>query len=195
MAKSPVKKISASAGTKKVTKPASKNTKGKTVKSKPGAAGKIKKKPVSEKERETREANLIANLENKKKTGTRRPKKSSSPKQTSSLLDAVVEGMQERKAKNIEILNLSEIENRVTDYFVICDADSNTHVNSIADSVEDTVMKLTNEKPYHSEGRQNGEWILIDYINIVVHIFLRDAREHYNIEGLWGDAQITRIED
>jgi len=103
--------------------------------------------------------------------------------------------MQERKAKNIVILNLSEIENRVTDYFVICEAESNTHVNSIADSVEDTVIKLTNEKAYHSEGRQNGEWILIDYINIVTHIFLRESREHYNIEGLWGDAEMTRIED
>ncbi|HOZ86298.1 MAG TPA: ribosome silencing factor [Bacteroidia bacterium] len=137
----------------------------------------------------------MANLENKKKTSTRRPKKSSSPKQTSTLLDSVVEGMQERKAKNIVILNLSEIENRVTDYFVICDADSNTHVNSIADSIEDTVLKLTGEKAYHTEGRQNGEWILIDYINIVAHVFLREAREHYNIEGLWGDAQITNVED
>lgn len=192
MAKSPVKKTAA----KKTTKASAAKIPSKSKKNK--AAGNKKaafKKPVTEKERETREANLIANLENKKKKSTRRPKKSSSPKQTSSLLDAIVDGMQERKARNIVILNLSEIENRVTDYFVICDADSNTHVNSIADSVEDTVMKHTGEKPYHSEGRQNGEWILIDYINIVAHVFLRDAREHYNVEGLWGDAQITRIED
>jgi ribosome-associated protein len=138
---------------------------------------------------------MIANLENRKKIANKRPKKLSSPKQTSTLLDSIVEGMQERKAKNIVILNLSEIENRVTDYFVICDADSNIHVNSIADSVEDTVLKLTDEKPYHSEGRQNGEWILIDYINIVAHIFLKDSREYYNIEGLWGDAKITSVED
>lgn len=154
-----------------------------------------KKGPVTEKEREFREANMLANLENKKKPATKKRKKTSSPKQTSTLLDAIVEGMQERKAKNLTILNLSNIENRVTDYFVICDADSNTHVNSIADSVEDTVIKLTEEKAYHIEGRQNGEWILIDYINIVVHIFQREAREHYNIEGLWGDAEITNIND
>ncbi len=191
---------------KKITGAAAKKTTGKikkspsTVKTKrapaKGSAAKvIKKKPITEKERELREANMIANLENRKKIANKRPKKLSSPKQTSTLLDSIVEGMQERKAKNIVILNLSEIENRVTDYFVICDADSNIHVNSIADSVEDTVLKLTDEKPYHSEGRQNGEWILIDYINIVAHIFLKDSREYYNIEGLWGDAKITSVED
>lgn len=93
------------------------------------------------------------------------------------------------------ILNLQGIENRVTDYFVICDADSNTHVNSIADSVEETVEKMTGEKAYHTEGSQNGEWVLIDYINIVAHVFLRETREHYNIEGLWGDAEITLVND
>lgn len=191
--KSAVKK---SAAKKTVKSPAKKAT-GKILKSKSlGVAGKVmSKQAITDKEREFREANLIANLENKKKTTTKRPKKTSSPKQTTSLLDSIIEGMQERKAKNIVTLNLSEIENRVTDYFVICEADSNTHVNSIADSVEDTVMKLTSEKAYHIEGRQNGEWILIDYINIVVHVFLREAREHYNIEGLWGDALITNIED
>ena len=154
----------------------------------------VVKKPLTDKERELREANVIANLENKKKTVTgKRPKKTSTPKQTSGLLDSIVEGMRERKAKNITILNLEGIENRVTDYFVICDADSNTHVNSISDSVEDTVEKMTTEKPYHTEGRQNGEWVLIDYINIVAHVFLRESREFYNIEGLWGDAEITVI--
>ncbi len=83
----------------------------------------------------------------------------------------------------------------MADYFVICDADSNTHVNSIADSLEETVEKLTSEKPNHSEGHQNGEWILVDYINVVAHIFLKETREHYNIEGLWGDAEITEIKN
>lgn len=192
MAKIPVKKKTV----KKTSKPAAKKTAKKTVKSKTAPAKKAAKKPVTDKERELREANMLANLENKKKpAGTKRPKKSASASQTSTLLDAIVEGMQERKAKNITILNLSEIENRVTDYFVICDADSNTHVNSIADSLEDTVARLTGEKAYHSEGRQNGEWILIDYINIVAHVFMRETREHYNVEGLWGDAEITRVED
>jgi len=194
MAKSPVKKVPTSVGIKKATKTAAKKTTKKIIGSKTGTVKKpVSKQAITDKEREFREANLIANLENKKKTTTKRPKKSSSPKQTSTLLDSIVEGMQERKAKNIITLNLSQIENRVTDYFVICEADSNIHVNSIADSIEDTVIKLTNEKAYHIEGRQNGEWILIDYINIVVHVFLKEAREHYNIEGLWGDAEITAV--
>ena len=167
----------------------------KTVKAKSAIVKEaITKTPITDKEREFREANLIANSENKKKPGaTKRPKKSSTPSQTTSLLDAIVEGMEERKAKNITILNINKLENRVTDYFVICDADSKTHVKSIADSVEDMVIKLTNEKAYHTEGHQNSEWILIDYINIVVHVFLRETREFYNIEGLWGDAEITTI--
>lgn len=217
MAKIPVKKAAA----KKISKPAVKKKETKTaapakkaaakkttkaklgfaavkkkaVKAKPAAKKVVKKKVITPEEREFREANLIANSENKKKTGssTKRPKKTSTPKETTSLLDAIVEGMEERKAKNITILNISNLENRVTDYFVICDADSKTHVNSIADSVEDTVIKLTDEKAFHSEGHQNSEWILIDYINIVVHVFLRETREFYNIEGLWGDAEITTI--
>jgi ribosome-associated protein len=155
----------------------------------------VKKKPLTEQEREFREANVLANLDNKKKGNTKRPKKSSTTKQTTDLFSAVVEGMKEKKAKNITVLDLKEIENRVTDYFVICDADSNTHVGSIADSVEEIVEKLTKERAYHSEGHQNGEWILIDYINIVAHVFLRDTREHYNLESLWGDAKITNIKN
>lgn len=215
MAKIPVKKAAAkktskSAVTKKETKKAAPTKKAVAKKSKLGFAAvskktakpkalpvkkTAKKKLISDEEREFRAANLIANSENKKKTGsnTKRPKKTSTPKETTTLLDAIVEGMEERKAKNITILNISKLENRVTDYFIICDADSKTHVNSIADSVEDTVIKLTNEKAFHSEGHQNSEWILIDYINIVVHVFLRETREFYNIEGLWGDAEITTI--
>ncbi len=199
MAKIPAKKTAAKKNAAKRSTLTTRSTSGKKAGSKkaPIRAGAKKsgKGPVSEKEREIRQANLIANSEKKKKPAVRKRKKDASPQQTSGLLDAIVEGLRERKAKNITILNLLKIENRVTDYFVICDADSNTHVNSIADSVEDTVLKLTNEKAWHSEGRQNGEWILIDYINVVVHVFLRDAREHYNVEGLWGDAEITTIND
>lgn len=188
MAKKPVKKVG---------KKSPRSEKKGVVKSKAAKKGSVKKgkKVITEKEREQRAANLIANSEKKKKVVSKRPKKTSTPKQTSSLLEAVVEGMREKKGKNITILNLVGIENRVTDYFVVCDADSNTHVNSIADSVEEIVEKIAKEKAYHSEGHQNGEWILIDYINVVAHVFLREAREHYNIEGLWGDAEITQVEN
>lgn len=178
------KKISATSGAKKTAKPAAK---------KPVKKQAVKKKVVTDKEREVRAANLIANSEKKKKT--KRPKKSSTREQTSTLLDAIVEGMQEKKAKNIMIMDLSKIESRVCDYFVICDADSKTHVEAIADSVEEVVAKLTGEKAYHSEGHQNSEWILVDYINIVAHVFLREFRDHYNLEALWGDAEITLVND
>jgi ribosome-associated protein len=78
---------------------------------------------------------------------------------------------------------------------VICDADSRVHVNSISDGVEEIVEKKAGERPYHTEGHQNGEWILLDYINVVAHVFLQEAREHYNIEALWGDAEITLVND
>lgn len=188
MAKTPVKKIAV----KKTVKTAIKKIKKATPKK--AAVKKLPaKKRITDKEREERAANFIANSE-KKKSG-KRPKKTATKEQTISLLDAIVEGMQERKAKNITILNLTKLENRVTDYFVICDADSNTHVNSIADSLEETVFKLSGEKAFHSEGHQNSEWILVDYINIVAHIFLKDIREYYNIEALWGDAEITTIDN
>lgn len=161
------------------------------------AAKKVTKRPLTEKEELQKEANRIANTENKKKvsSGAKRPKKTATKAQTTSLLDAIVEGMQEKKAKNITVINLTGLENRVADYFVICDADSSTHVNAIADTLEESVMKKTGEKPYHSEGHQNAEWILIDYVNIVAHVFIRETREFYNIEGLWADGKITTIAD
>jgi ribosome-associated protein len=194
MAKKTVKKTSATGGAKKPkTSPAKLKKQAPKKAAKSSKKASPKKKPISDKERELRQANLIANSEKKKKS--RKPVKSSTKEQTSSLLDAVVEGMREKKAKNIMIMDLTGIDNRVTDYFVIADADSKTHVQSIADSVEETVLKLTSEKAYHSEGHQNSEWILVDYINVVAHVFLREMRDLYNLEALWGDAKVTLIND
>lgn len=191
MAKIPVKKVA----TKKAT-PVKKSTTKKATPKK-AAVKKNVKIPLTEKQEEQKEANRIANTENKKaKPRTaKRPKKESTKEQTMGLLDAIVEGMKEKKAKNITIINLIGLEHRVADYFVICDADSNTHVNAISDSLEESVMKNTKERPYHSEGKQNGEWILVDYVNIVAHIFMRETREFYNIEGLWADGEFTHIAD
>ncbi len=191
MAKLPAKKVA----TKKAA--TVKKSSAKKATPKKAAAKKIVKVPLTEKQEEQKEANRIANRENKKSTvkTTKRPKKNATKEQTMDLLDAVVEGMKEKKGKNITIINLTELENRVADYFIICDADSNTHVKAIADSVEEGVIKHSKEKPYHSEGYQNSEWILIDYVNIVAHVFLRDTREFYNIEGLWADGQFTQIPD
>ena len=109
------------------------------------------------------------------------------------LADAAVEGILEVKGKNISILNLKHIHNRVCDYFIICQADSNTQVNAIANSVEETVKKITAERPYRKEGFENSEWILVDYVTVVVHIFQSHIRNFYNLESLWADAEITEL--
>ncbi len=111
------------------------------------------------------------------------------------LVDAVVEGIIEKKGKNIVILDMTGIDNSICRYFVICEGDSNIHVDAVADSVDDYVREKLNEKPYHVEGRENAEWILIDYVDVIVHVFQRSVREFYNLEGLWADAKRTEIEN
>jgi ribosome-associated protein len=129
-------------------------------------------------------------------------KKASAPKKqaakavkgpTEKLADAVVEGILELKGKNITVMNLQSIHNRVCDYFIICQADSNTQVNAIAESIQETVRKTTGDKPYRSEGFENSEWILIDYVTVVVHIFQSHIRDFYNLESLWADAETKEI--
>ncbi|MHB8260662.1 MAG: ribosome silencing factor [Bacteroidia bacterium] len=114
-------------------------------------------------------------------------------KLTNPLLDSIIDGLEEMKAKNITILDLNRIKNRSFDYFVIADAESTTHVDSIASSVEETVKKKLNERPFHSEGWQNSEWILLDYVNIMVHVFQQHTRDFYRLEDLWADAEIIRL--
>jgi ribosome-associated protein len=107
--------------------------------------------------------------------------------------DEIISGMQEKKAKEIVCIDLRNIKNAIADFFVICHADSKPHVEAIADSVEEYVFKKTGEGPYHKEGATNAEWILLDYINVVAHIFRQEQREFYGIERLWADAEIQRI--
>lgn len=154
---------------------------------------KTSKKELSEKEAAQKEANRIINSSPKKKSG-KKPSKVRSTNENTGLLDAIVDGLQEKKAKGITIMDMTELGNSVADYFVIADAESRTHVDAIADSVEEIVAKKTGEKPYHTEGHQVGEWIIVDYINIVVHIFQKEIREFYNIEALWADAEIKHID-
>lgn len=104
------------------------------------------------------------------------------------LVDAIISGIQEVKGKDIVHLDLRDIPNTVCDHFVICHGDSNTQVSAIANSVEKVVRELIDEKPWHTEGQNNGEWVLLDYVNVVVHIFHRDKRGYYALEDLWGDA-------
>lgn len=111
------------------------------------------------------------------------------------LADVVVRGMQEKKAADIVVLNLKELKNAVADYFIICSASSDTQIEAIARSVEEEVEKLTGQNPWQTEGRMNREWVLLDYVDVVVHVFLRDRRQFYALEELWGDAQITYVEE
>ncbi|UPL48307.1 ribosome silencing factor [Hymenobacter sublimis] len=111
------------------------------------------------------------------------------------LADVVVRGMQEKKAADIVVLNLKDLKNAVADYFIICSASSDTQIDAIARSVEEEVEKLTGQNPWQTEGRMNREWVLLDYVDVVVHVFLRDRRQFYGLEELWGDAQITYVEE
>ena len=106
---------------------------------------------------------------------------------------AILKAIDDVKGVNVQILDLREIENTVCDYFVICTGTSNTHVNAISGIVQKQVSKLTKDKPWHVEGEGIAEWILLDYVNIVVHVFQKHIREYYDIESLWGDAKITTI--
>lgn len=105
------------------------------------------------------------------------------------LVDAVVEGIRDIKGQNISILDLHGLDGASADFYVICQGNSTTQVESIADSVEDKVREMVGEKPLHFEGKVNSQWILIDYHDVVVHVFLGDLREFYDLEGLWADAQ------
>ena len=111
------------------------------------------------------------------------------------LLANIILGIEEVKGEDINILDLREIDNSACDYFVICNGNSNTQVNAIMNSVQKTVSKSIKDKPWHVEGGDNSEWILMDYVNVVVHVFQKHIREYYNIESLWGDAKITLIEN
>ncbi|MFD2891471.1 ribosome silencing factor [Flavobacterium chuncheonense] len=110
------------------------------------------------------------------------------------LLANILKGIEDVKGEDIDILDLREIDNTVCDYFVICNGNSNTQVNAITNSIQKAVSKELKEKPWHVEGTENGEWVLMDYVNVVVHVFQKHIREYYNIENLWGDAKITSIQ-
>jgi ribosome-associated protein len=111
----------------------------------------------------------------------------------SPLVDVVVDSMDDRKANGITVLDLREIDNAIADYFVICDGTSNTQVKAIADRIEEMTSKSLQEKPWHVEGTENAQWVLMDYVNTVVHIFQKEMREFYDLESLWGDGQVTVI--
>jgi ribosome-associated protein len=111
------------------------------------------------------------------------------------LLKSITKGIFDKMGHDVLKIDLRKLENRITDYFVICHATSTTQVDSICDSVEDTVRDKAGEKPLHVEGLDNCFWVLLDYGNVIVHIFLEEYRGFYSLESLWADASIEKMED
>lgn len=111
------------------------------------------------------------------------------------LTQVIVKGMQEKKAVDIVILDMRQVKNAVADFFVICSGNSDKQIGAIADSIDQEVYKGLQENPWHVEGKDNKEWMLLDYITVVAHVFRKDKRAFFALEKLWGDADITEIED
>jgi ribosome-associated protein len=107
---------------------------------------------------------------------------------SSKLFKAIIQAIQEKKGNQIVSLDLRKIPEAVSDFFVICSAGSNTQVQAIAENVEEQVRKICGENPYKHEGQQSAQWILIDYVNVVVHVMQDEPRKFYRLEEMWSDA-------
>lgn len=111
------------------------------------------------------------------------------------LVEAVVDGIQEKKGTNIAILDMRKIDGSICQHYVICDGDSTTHVSAVADSIQEYVREKLGDRALSIEGKQNAEWVLVDFVDVIVHVFQRDIRGFYNLEELWADAKRTDIEN
>lgn len=112
---------------------------------------------------------------------------------SSKLSSYIADCMENKKAEDIRIIDLKKIKNSVTDYFVLATGNSNIHIDSIADGIESDVFKKFKERPWKKEGKINSEWVLIDFVNVVAHVFDKEKRKLYNLETLWGDGIIKDI--
>jgi ribosome-associated protein len=115
--------------------------------------------------------------------------------ETSRIVEAAVEGIRRLKGKKIAVINLTTIHHTECEFFIICHGTSNTQAESIARSVEETVKEMTGLKTWHKDGYRNAIWILLDYGEVMVHVFREDARNFYNLEGLWSDAAVENLLD
>jgi len=111
------------------------------------------------------------------------------------LCNTIIEGMQENKAKDITVLDLRQINGSVCDFFILCCGESNIQIDGISSSVQRHTRKQIKERPWHVEGKNGSNWILLDYVNVVAHVFSRELRAYYDLEDLWADATITRLPD
>jgi len=105
----------------------------------------------------------------------------------------VVDGMIEKKALDVVVLDLREIKHAIADFFIICTGNSDTQIDAISDSVEEQIHKRSRQNPWRKEGKENKEWILLDYVDVIAHIFNNEKREFFGLEELWGDAKIDKI--
>ncbi|HEX7016620.1 MAG TPA: ribosome silencing factor [Cyclobacteriaceae bacterium] len=105
----------------------------------------------------------------------------------------IVSGMQEKKALDIVVLDLRKLKNAIADFFVICSGSSDKQIDAIADSIDEQVYRELKENPWHTEGKNNKEWMLLDYVTVVAHVFRKDRRAYYALEKLWGDAEIVEV--
>ncbi|HEY0298124.1 MAG TPA: ribosome silencing factor [Arachidicoccus sp.] len=113
----------------------------------------------------------------------------------SKLLKVIIQSIQEKKGENILSLDLRNIAEAIADFFIVCEASSTTQVKAIADNIEEQVKLQLGEPPFRSEGRTSLQWVLVDYINVVIHIMLPETRERYKLEDLWFDAPEQKFED
>ena len=109
------------------------------------------------------------------------------------LSQLIVKGMQDKKALDIQVLDLRKVNNAVADFFIVCTGSSNTHMQGISEAIQEEVHKITQNNPWHKEGSDNKSWVVLDYVDVVSHIFTKDARDFYCIEDLWADAKITKV--
>ena len=115
--------------------------------------------------------------------------------ETERLIQQITEGIQDKKGKNIVIADLTKIEDTICNYFVICQGNSPSQVTAIVESVKDFARKGVNAKPSAIDGLRNAEWVAMDYADILVHVFLPETRNFYNLETLWADAKLTQVPD
>ena len=115
--------------------------------------------------------------------------------QNKTLVNIITEGIQEKKGRNIVVADLTQIDGTICQYFIICEGNTPSQVGAIAESVGDFAREKLHEKPAHVVGLENAQWVAMDYSDVLVHIFLPDVREYYDLEHLWDDAKLTRIPD
>lgn len=115
--------------------------------------------------------------------------------ETKKLIEQITEGIQDKKGKKIVIADLTQIDDTICNYFIICQGNSPSQVTAIVESIKEFARKGAHVKPYAVDGLRNAQWVAMDYADVLVHVFMPEAREFYNLETLWADARLTQIPD